>query len=196
MAKILSRLFFTFFKIGAFTFGGGYAMISLIYLECVEKEAWITSDEFMEVTVIAESTPGPIAINCATYTGYKKAGLIGALISTLGIVLPSLIIIYLITHIFEDLFSHSLVLHIFKGIRVAVAILIVQAAQKMIKNILKKSDNHSFALTMIISFFLVVLVLNIFNINFSIIYLILISGIMGLSLYSHKNKKAEKNDLS
>ena len=85
---ILIELFLIFAKIGLFTFGGGYAMISLIENNCVEKKKWITHDEMMNITVIAESTPGPIAINCATYVGYKKAGIIGAIISTLGIVLP------------------------------------------------------------------------------------------------------------
>ena len=88
--KIIADLFLTFSKIGAFTFGGGYAMISLLDHECVEKRQWITSDELMDVTVIAESTPGPIAINCATYTGYIQAGISGSVAATLGIVLPSL----------------------------------------------------------------------------------------------------------
>ena len=93
--SILMELFFTFVKIGLFTFGGGYAMISMIENNCVEKKAWITHDEMMDVTVIAESTPGPIAINCATFTGYKKAGFLGALVATLGIVVPSFIVIFL-----------------------------------------------------------------------------------------------------
>ena len=93
----MMELFFTFVKIGLFTFGGGYAMISMIENNCVEKKAWITHDEMMDVTVIAESTPGPIAINCATFTGYKKAGFLGALVATLGIVVPSFIVIFLIS---------------------------------------------------------------------------------------------------
>ena len=94
---ILIDLFLSFAKIGLFTFGGGYAMISLIENDCVEKKKWITHDEMMDVTVIAESTPGPIAINCATYVGYKKGRLPGAIIATLGMVLPSFIIIFLIS---------------------------------------------------------------------------------------------------
>ena len=94
---ILIDLFLTFAKIGLFTFGGGYAMISFIENDCVEKKKWITHDEMMDVTVIAESTPGPIAINCATYVGYKKGRLLGAIIATLGMILPSFIIILLIS---------------------------------------------------------------------------------------------------
>jgi len=100
--NILLDLFLTFAKIGLFTFGGGYAMISMIENNCVERKQWITHDEMMNVTVIAESTPGPIAINCATFTGYKKAGFIGALVATLGIVVPSFIVIYLISMFLDN----------------------------------------------------------------------------------------------
>ena len=89
------ELFLTMLKIGLFTFGGGYAMISIIEDNCVEKKKWITHDEMMNVTVIAESTPGPIAINCATFVGYKVAGMMGAVFATFGVVLPSFIIILL-----------------------------------------------------------------------------------------------------
>ena len=95
--NILLDLFLTFAKIGLFTFGGGYAMISLIENSCVEKKGWITHDEMMNVTVIAESTPGPIAINCATFVGFKQKGLIGAIAATIGMVLPSFSIIFLIS---------------------------------------------------------------------------------------------------
>ena len=96
----LVELFVTFFKIGLFTFGGGYAMISIIEDNCVEQKEWITHDEMMNVTVIAESTPGPIAINCATFVGYKVAGMMGAVFATFGVVLPSFVIILII-------FNHS-----------------------------------------------------------------------------------------
>ena len=100
--SILLELFLTFAKIGLFTFGGGYAMISIIENKCVEEKKWITHDEMMNMTVIAESTPGPIAINCATYTGYKKAGFIGALVATLGMTLPSFILIFFISMFFDN----------------------------------------------------------------------------------------------
>ena len=95
MNNKLKELFLTFAKIGLFTFGGGYAMISIIENKCVEEKKWITHEEMMDMTVIAESTPGPIAINCATYVGLKKGGFLGALLATLGVVVPSFIIIFL-----------------------------------------------------------------------------------------------------
>ncbi|MBO4799991.1 MAG: chromate transporter, partial [Lachnospiraceae bacterium] len=94
---MLIELFLTFAKIGLFTFGGGYAMLSLIEHACVEEKKWITHDEMMNVTVIAESTPGPIAINCATFVGYKQGKMAGAVVATLGMVLPSFIIIFIIS---------------------------------------------------------------------------------------------------
>ena len=100
--NILVDLFLTFAKIGCFTFGGGYAMISLIEDACVEKKKWITHDDMMNVTVIAESTPGPIAINCATFVGYRQKGFVGALVATLGMTLPSFGIIYLISMFLDD----------------------------------------------------------------------------------------------
>ena len=94
---VLLELFLTFAKIGLFTFGGGYAMISLIEDACVSKKQWITHEDMMNMTVIAESTPGPIAINCATFIGYKQRGFIGSVVSTIGIVLPSFFVILLIS---------------------------------------------------------------------------------------------------
>ncbi len=131
-------LFLTFFKISLFTFGGGYAMISLIEETCVEKKKWITHEEMMDVTVIAESTPGPIAINFATYTGYRRGGILGAVAATLGMVMPSFIIIYLIALYLDDFLEISWVVSAFAGIRVAVGILILDAALKMILKMEKK----------------------------------------------------------
>lgn len=99
--NILADLFLTFAKIGCFTFGGGYAMISLIEDACVEKKKWITYDDMMDMTVIAESTPGPIAINCATFVGYRQYGLKGAAAATIGMVLPSFLIIFFISHFLD-----------------------------------------------------------------------------------------------
>ena len=95
-------LFWTFVKIGMFTFGGGYAMISMIEDICVARKKWITHDEMMDITVIAESTPGPIAINCATYIGYKQKGIPGSIITTLGVVLPSFVIIFLLSSVLDQ----------------------------------------------------------------------------------------------
>ena len=132
------ELFFTFVKIGLFTFGGGYAMISMIENNCVEKKAWITHDEMMDVTVIAESTPGPIAINCATFTGYKKAGFLGALAATLGVVVPSFIVIFLISMFLDNFLEITIVANAFKGIKVGVGLLILDAAITMINKMQKK----------------------------------------------------------
>ena len=136
--NILFELFLTFAKISLFTFGGGYAMISLIENNCVEKKKWITHDEMMNVTVIAESTPGPIAINCATFVGFKQAGLIGSLIATLGIVFPSFIIIYVISMFLDNFLEITLIANAFKAIKVAVGILVLDAAITMIGKMPKR----------------------------------------------------------
>ena len=101
--NIIFDLFLSFAKIGLFTFGGGYAMIALIENTCVEKKQWITLDEMMNITVIAESTPGPIAINCATYVGYKQKDFVRALVATIGMVLPSFCIIFAISRFMNHL---------------------------------------------------------------------------------------------
>lgn len=187
--RILPELFLTFAKIGAFTFGGGYAMISLLDHECIEKKQWITSDELMDVTVVAESTPGPIAINCATYTGYKQAGLAGAIAATVGMVLPSFLVILLISTFFESLLSYALVTNAFRGIRIAVAVLIMQAAVKMIKKMLKKTPSKSVSIAFVAAFFVVALVFNLLGIHFSTIYLILIAGTVSFCLFTLPNRK-------
>ena len=131
--KVLLDLFWTFFKIGLFTFGGGYAMLSLIENTCVVRKEWITHDEMMDITVIAESTPGPVAINCATYVGLKKKGFLGSVAATIGVVLPSFLIILLISFFLDRFLEIKWVASAFKGIKLAVGILIVDAALKMLK---------------------------------------------------------------
>lgn len=123
--KTLADLFFSFVKVGLFTFGGGYAMISVIRNMCVERKQWLTDDEMLDVTVIAESTPGPIAINCATYAGYKLAGMAGAVIATLGIVLPSFVIIYIIFIFLDNFMEYPLIVKAFQGIKAAVGLLVL-----------------------------------------------------------------------
>ncbi len=189
---ILLDLFLTFAKIGAFTFGGGYAMISLIDRECVENKKWITSDELMEVTAIAESTPGPIAINLATYAGYKKAGVRGALAATLGVVLPSFLIIWLISSFMENLLSIETVAKAFKGIRIAVALLIIRAALKMIKGMLKKTQHKYISAVILSLFFLAVIIIDLLGVSFSTIYLILIAGMCGVFVYGILLKEKNK----
>lgn len=183
------ELFLAFFKIGIFTFGGGYAMISLIDEECVVKRKWITSDELMDVTIVAESTPGPIAINCATFVGYRQAGIAGAVISTVGVVLPSFIIIYAISLFFDNILENSIISNAFKGIKAAVSLLVFTAALRMLKIIPKKK----LPLIIMAVSFASMLAISIFSLNFSSIYLILTAGIAGYIAYAVANlRKGDK----
>ena len=176
----LLNLFLTFAKIGLFTFGGGYAMISLIENQCVERKKWLTHDEMMNITVIAESTPGPIAINCATFVGYKQAGLLGSLIATLGIVLPSFIIIYVISMFLNQFLEILWIANAFKGIKIAVGLLILDAAITMIHKMPKKW----LPLSIMISSCIVMLLINIFSWNFSSISLMLIAAVISIAVFS------------
>jgi chromate transporter len=135
--KLLLTLFVTMFKIGLFTFGGGYAMIAIIEREIIERKKWIGNDEFLDIIAIAESTPGPLAINSATFVGYKIAGVLGSVFATLGVVLPSFIIIYIISLFFDAFLSIVWVGYAFRGIQVAVAFLIFNAGIKMLKKLKK-----------------------------------------------------------
>ena len=186
--NILLDLFLTFSKIGLFTFGGGYAMISMIENHCVERKQWITHDEMMNVTVIAESTPGPIAINCATFTGYKKKGFIGALISTLGIVAPSFIIIFLISMFLDNFLELTIIANAFNGIKIAVGILILDAAITMIKKMHKKKLPRA----IMICSSIVMLVINIFAWNFSSISLMLVAAVVSLTIFILNGAPQEK----
>lgn len=132
-AKRLWALFTTFFKIGAFTFGGGYAMIPLIQKEAVENQGWVTDDDILEIIAIAESTPGPIAINSATFVGYRTAGVLGSACATLGVVLPSFVIILLISGILERFQQVKAVQYAFNGIRAGVLALLFKALWTMYK---------------------------------------------------------------
>ena len=131
--KRLLTLFITFFKIGAFTFGGGYAMIPLIQRETVEKHKWITEDDILDIIAIAESTPGPIAINSATFVGYKTAGFFGAAMATLGVVLPSFCIILAISYVLREFREIKAVQYAFEGIRAGVLALLIKALVSMYK---------------------------------------------------------------
>ena len=177
--NILPDLFLTFAKIGLFTFGGGYAMISLIENSCVEKKGWITHDEMMNVTVIAESTPGPIAINCATFVGYKQKGLIGAIAATIGMVLSSFCIIFLISMFLDNFLEIAWIAHAFMGIKIAVGILILDAAIKMIRKMQKKP----IPLTIMACAFLAMLLIDIFALHVSSITLMLIAAVISLAIF-------------
>ena len=177
--NILLDLFLTFARIGLFTFGGGYAMISLIEHSCVENKQWITHDEMLNVTVIAESTPGPIAINCATYVGYKQKGLTGAIAATIGMVLPSFCIIFLISMFLDNFLEIVWIAHAFMGIRIAVGILILDAAIRMIKRMQKKP----IPLTIMFCAFAVMLVIDICALRISSITLMLIAAVISLAIF-------------
>ena len=177
--NILLDLFLTFAKIGLFTFGGGYAMIAIIENNCVEQKKWITHDEMMNITVIAESTPGPIAINCATFTGYKKAGLVGALIATLGMITPSFMIIYLISMFLDNFLELTIIANAFKGIKIAVGLLILDAAITMIKKMHKKKLPR----TIMACSCIVMLCINIFAWKFSSISLMLVAATVSLTIF-------------
>ena len=116
---ILLDLFLTFAKIGAFTFGGGYAMLSVIDSICVDKKKWITHDEMMDVTVIAESTPGPISVNCATFVGFKQAGWLGGILATLGVLLPSFVVIYIISMFLDNFLEIAVIANASRALRSA-----------------------------------------------------------------------------
>ncbi len=177
--KKLLILFITFFKIGLFTFGGGYAMLSLIQSETVTKKQWLGGEELLDIIAISESTPGPIAINCATYIGYKRCGFLGSVFATLGVVLPSFLIIFTISFFIEDFLKIDLINKAFKGIQACVAILIIRAGIKMLKNI--KKDVVSFV---VLSLALIITVtLNFVPFNLSSIYLIIAGGITGYIYY-------------
>lgn len=185
-------LFLTMMKIGLFTFGGGYAMIALLDSELVEKKKWISKDEFLDVVAIAESTPGPIAINCSTYIGYKKKGIIGSILCTLGVCIPSFVIIFIISLFYEKFIEISLVSCAFKGIQACVVFLILKAGIKMIKNFKKNVQN-------IILFVLTVccmICFSLLSIKFSSVFYVLIGGFISVVIYItgyliNKNKEQE-----
>lgn len=185
---ILMDLLLTFMKIGLFTFGGGYAMISMIENNCVDRKKWITHDDMMNVTVIAESTPGPIAINCATFVGFQQAGFLGALTATLGMVLPSFLVIYVISIFFDNFLEITVIANGFRGIQVSVGILILDAAVTMIRNMHKRLLPR---LIMVCSF-AVMLLINIFAWNISSISLMLVAAAVSLVIFVVQGAPGQK----
>ena len=177
--KSLWLLFITMLKIGLFTFGGGYAMIHLLDNEFVSKKKWIQEEEFMDLVAIAESTPGPIAINCSTYIGYNKEKILGAVLATLGMCIPSFTIIFLISLFFNQFLSIGWVAAAFKGIQVCVVFLILSAGVKMLKKMKKKPFN----LIVMSVTFLCMVAFSVFAVSFSSVFYILISGFVGLLVY-------------
>ncbi len=175
----LLTLFLTMLKIGAFTFGGGYAMIAIIESELSSKRGWIEKDEFLNMVAIAESTPGPVAVNMATFVGYKLGGVFGSCISTAGVVLPAFIVMFTISLFFDAFLTLTYVGYAFKGIQACVVYLILSAGLKMLKSMKK----NAFNVTIILAVIAAMICFSLFSVNFSSIYLILICGFIGVATY-------------
>ena len=169
--KELANLFWTFFKIGLTTFGGGYAMLPILEREIVEKRKWATSEELANYYAVGQCTPGIISVNTATFIGYKKRGVIGGIIATLGVITPSVIIILLIANLISGFADYPVTQHIFSGVKVCVAALIISAILKLWKSGIK--DKYTLVV------FIIVLLSSIFF-DFSPVILILVAGLLGL----------------
>ena len=187
-AQSLGTLFFTFFKIGLFTFGGGYAMIALLEEEFIQRRRWLDKDEFLDMTAIAESTPGPVAINSATYLGYKLAGVPGAAVATVAVCLPSFLIIYAISLFFEQFTQLTVIANAFKGIQVCVIYLIFSAGVRMLQAL----DRSLFSSGVLLSVFLAMTSLSLAGISVSSILLILLSGAVGVAAWLLGRRKEGK----
>ena len=186
--KSLKTLFFTFFKIGLFTFGGGYAMIALLEEEFIQRRKWLDKDEFLDMTAIAESTPGPVAINSATYLGYKLAKVPGAATATVAVCLPSFLIIYAISLFFEQFTQLTVIANAFKGIQVCVIYLIFSAGVRMLKAL----DKSPFATGVFAAVMLVMVGLSLAGVSVSSILLILLSGAAGVAAWLIGRRKEGK----
>lgn len=185
----LWQLFITFFKIGAFTFGGGYAMISLIEEEIATRRKWATSADILDLIVVAESTPGVLAVNTATAVGYRTRGIVGAILATLGVVLPSFLIIFALSFFVEAFSDNRWYKVVFAGIQICVCTLIFNAFVKVSKNITHDVFNY----IVLVATFGVALFT-----NFPVIFLILIGAVLGLTikLVGNKKSKTEKPPLT
>lgn len=183
--KNLLTLFLTFFKLGIFSIGGGPTMLTLIQGEFVEKKKWLDNDELMEMTAIAESTPGPIAINLATYLGYKKGGFLGALVSTLGVIITPFVLMFCISLFLENILSNQAVQYAFMGVKVGVVFLLLKVSFTLIKGV--KKDWFGILLLFITTIGMILI--TIFSVNFSAIYFILLGAVLGLLVYGVIPKK-------
>lgn len=183
------NLFFTMLKIGLFTFGGGYAMIALIENEFISKKKWMEKDEFIDMVAIAESTPGPVAINSATYIGYKLLGFWGSFLATIAVCIPSFAIIFVISLFFDTFITLTLVSYAFRGIQACVIYLIMSAGLKMMKDMEKNIFNIAI-LTVTLA---CMILFSVFSVSFSSIFYIIISGFIGLFVYMIRLIHARRN---
>ena len=177
--KNVWKVFASFFRIGAFTFGGGYAMIPLIQKEAVEKNGWVTDEDILDIIAIAESTPGPIAINSATFVGYRAAGVLGSVCATLGVVLPSFLMIYTISMFLEGFLEITVIANAFRGIKIAVGFLILQAGIKLQKQL----DKEPLTVALLWVAAGLILAVNIFSWRLSSTVLMVAGAVTGLAVH-------------
>ena len=183
-------LFLCFAKIGLFTFGGGLAMLSLIERECVEKRRWITHDEMLEMTVLSEATPGPIAVNAATYVGWRKAGFWGAACATVGVVLPSVAVILLLAAFLDGFLEIVWVKNAFRGVKAAVGLLIADAGIRLLKKIPKKP----FDLFLVSGCFAAVLIADIFAWSISSLTVMLTAAALSAAVFLTRSLAGRKKE--
>ena len=177
---MILELFITFFKIGTFTFGGGYAMIPVVKDLCIDEKKWIDEKEFLNMLTVSESTPGPVAINMATYIGYKKAGLKGAIAATLGVVFTSYVAIFLISLFFENVLKIEIIANAFKGIRIAVSIIILNAVSNLIKKEYENSNSKLFVMILFLVTFSIMFIGHQLGFRINAIYVILASFVFAI----------------
>lgn len=180
--KLLWQLFSSFFKIGLFTFGGGMAMIPFIQKETVEKHHWIEEKDILEILAISESTPGPIAVNTATFIGYQKAGVLGSVAATLGVTLPSFIIISAISLFLKQFMDIEAVKYAFAGIRAGVIALVIKALIKLYKSCPKN----------LISYIIIALAFIAAVLGANVIIIIICAGLIGMATVILAKKEGEK----
>ncbi|MBR2461112.1 MAG: chromate transporter [Clostridia bacterium] len=178
--RLLHSLFLTMLKIGLFTFGGGYAMIALLENELVNKRGWLTKDEFLNTVAIISSAPGSIAVNISVYIGYKLAGIMGSVCATLGVCLPSFVILYAISLFFDAFLSFTAVQYAFNGIRACVVYLILTAGIRM----LKKMDKTVFSVVILGITVACMISFSLLAFKFSTVFYIIASGLLGLVAYA------------
>lgn len=184
----LKVLFWTFFKIGLFTFGGGYAMMAMMEEELVKRRQWISSEDMLEIVGLSESTPGPVAINSATILGYRLYGVIGSITCTVAEILPAFCIMYVISLFLNQFMNLPIVSAAFNGIQCGVAVLIARAGISLFKK-LKKDWKTIFIFAVSTC---LLLCIHIFNWNFSSLLLIIMGAVFGLIFSAIPTKKKEE----
>ncbi len=185
----LLTLFLTFMKVGAFTFGGGYAMIPIIEEEVTKKRKWISEMEILDILAISETTPGPIAINTATYVGYKVGGVLGSIFATIGLSIPSFVIIFVISYFYKDFMQWKVIQAAFKGLKVGVVLLLLNAVIKLKKNV----KVNFIGIVLFVAALATSITLSIFDIGFKYtsLCLILLGIVVGITLTALNKKKGD-----